>query len=329
MRKNPLLMTVGNPKRKLTKAELKLFPWRAEPEKPWGIYFSTDRSPFQTFYTREEAQDALRKEKEKLSALCRATPERSGRVVDTSEQLFIAPVRARERSYGRGGQYRKPRGMVDYGFNPCGSKKNPVVKRTRSYDEMKRLAKGLAGRKISSKKMDRIVGTQISYLDYLKSQKKKKLASLNEGEGPMWNPKYARNEAGFKPFSTSKRTSTISFQKGREFIYRYAPPAEIRRFEAQVRAFRQAHGADPTTITRKVIDVGGRVITDRDYTYSFGVTPESTYTVPNRSAKAKQSKHWKHEWKLKNLHTEVFPGGKVIMNASRGAKLIKKGWMDA
>ena len=72
-----------------------------------------------------------------------------------------------------------------------------------------------------------------------------------------------------------------------------------------------------------------RKITDRDFTYSMGVTPESTYSVPSRSGKAKQSKHWRHEWKLKNLHTEVFPGGKVIMNASRGSKLVKQGWMDA
>jgi len=216
--------------------------------------------------------------------------------------------------------YRPYDSDIHYG-NPCGGKKNPTVTEYLTRRKMKGRYKGFTGKALSDKKLKEMLRPR-----YSKSGKMIGLTSRA----------YAKNEAGMRPLIAGHRTVTIPTKKFEAVLYAKGTPSEISRYEAQKRAYTKAHlGTPPATVTRKIVDVGiSKNITDRDFTYSMGKVPISTYTVPKGSGKAKQSLNWEHDWYegTKNEASipdqEVFYGGKVIMNTTRrGKKLVKGGWM--
>lgn len=356
-KRNPLLMTVGNPPLKYRRSATKLTaPAQERMEKMFGLM-----DP----HFRKRMIEMEKESREKYAGTRKKVLAHRGKVSRNPLLMTVGNPGYKEYfdvTYPSGvkskvlpGGLRQlikeqgiplPKGIFSardllrkYGFkveghrdvwfdNPCGSKKNPLYAKVGKYG-----AKATRKHKVSLK----------SRIPYKVSEAVRKFGGITKTKGLRasitptgWRvSKYTPNEAGIKPLVASSRTVTMPFEKGAELIYRKETPSRIRCFEAQVKAYQDAHrgnlevGPLPATLTFKKIKIGSENITDRTYTISMGTIPESTYTVSSRSGKAKQSRHWRHEWKTKRLHQEVFPGGKVIMNDGGGMKLVKQGWMDA
>lgn len=144
--------------------------------------------------------------------------------------------------------------------------------------------------------------------------------------------KYATNPATTKSKAAKaapfRKGSKVPLKKFEKWLYANATPEEISRYESQKRNYQKAHlGTTPKHVIREVIDVGiSREVTDRDFVYDMGESPEEWYTVPQRSGKAAEALNWVHKWE-KHPRTLVTADGKALIKPLRGSAKVKSGWM--
>jgi hypothetical protein len=125
----------------------------------------------------------------------------------------------------------------------------------------------------------------------------------------------ARQPSGrpsFKPMKTRK--ARIPIQQFEAWLRRSGSREDWARYQKEKVAYRRFHkGADPTFITRRVVDVGaGKKMIGRAFGYSMGKSPFEPYITPKGSGKG-ANKPYLHEY-------ETMPEG--ITNSS-GKVVIK------
>ncbi len=125
-------------------------------------------------------------------------------------------------------------------------------------------------------------------------------------------PKTRGGAAPVRPMKTKK--AKIPIAKFERWLKNNGSREEVQRYQREKQAYKRFHkGAEPTHITRRLVDVGaGPKVVGRSFAYSMGKSPFEPYITPKGSGKG-AAKPYLHEY-------ETMPEG---ITTSRGKTVIK------
>jgi hypothetical protein len=135
-----------------------------------------------------------------------------------------------------------------------------------------------------------------------------------QGKNPLLmavhNPPVARC-----PFKEDKKTPIKDFQN---WLYAEGNPTDIKRFREAIARYKKFHlGAEPESVSRQVINIGSKDITDRDFVFSAGKSPADLYEVPAHSGKENNRRGYIHHWGNRP-ETLITRDGKAIVKQLKG-----------
>jgi hypothetical protein len=123
-----------------------------------------------------------------------------------------------------------------------------------------------------------------------------------------------------------KENVKIPIAKFEGWLKHNGNPEEIKRYYEAKAKYRRFHlGAEPKTVSRNILKIGSKRITDRDFLYNAGVSPADLYKTASYSGKANAGSGYIHHWKDKP-DVNITRDGKTIIKPLRGRARVDD-WM--